>query len=461
MPLAEFAPHVPGAAVVQERWGPQLDRARILRISREFHRRAGTLTEAVADEHRRYRAGAAVIRTAHQPNYLASSNIVGQAVMADRLRRLCGSADRLPAVHMFTLIDYDINTDRRYRHALLPSPTSRDGSIALSLPAMRHVHDVFMFTETETTAVDLVGRLDLRLDHDHAALRKAHPNLALSRDLLHQRLDRIAGHLAFAAGQARSRSEYTAIVLSRLMNLDLGYSTMFVPGHRAIRLMGAHFAAIWSEWPDIVKVADTVDASPEWSGHAFHGGTAAGQLLAPFWLRCLCGRRLRLVWRDRPAGAARAECAECRLEHTVDPTRVAELGTANRLIPRVLADDLLDFTAWGHWAGCDYSGGLEHYQFSSLLAQRLGLAPLPIHLSDDLLYQPETDLMPSGFVAAAAALEREYPHAARAGRLASSGRASIAHALLWADKEPMKPGGPTSEHPGRERGDRLAVVAAQ
>jgi hypothetical protein len=229
MSLAHFLPHMPRTPRLQTTWGPLLDRTAIAKLSTAFHARSDTLTDAVRASQDRYLQGAAVIRTAHQPNYLASANIVGQATVAEHLGRLsCPDPAAPRAVHMFTLIDYDICADRRYRHARLPSPTSRDGAIALSLPPLRHVHDVFMFAETETSAPDLDRLLTDRIHNDYTLMsRRRAFNLPLQ--VVQERIGRIGAHLRFAADHAQSRSDFTAIVLSRIMNMELGLPTMFVP----------------------------------------------------------------------------------------------------------------------------------------------------------------------------------------------------------------------------------------
>ncbi len=103
---------------------------------------------------------------------------------------------------------------------------------------------------------------------------------------------------------------------------------------------------------------------------------------------------------------------------------VPELAANGEIVPRIIADDLLDAVAWGNIAGCDYRGGVSHYARSALAARDLNLASLPVFLSSRT---PDARIDHLSGQDYAAALDRSPA-------LIAAGRTSMIMPLLWADE---------------------------
>jgi hypothetical protein len=423
-------------------WDFKIDRDEVARISQGFHKGAGTL-DAVSTTVARYlEPHSEVIRTAHQPNFLASFNVVAQAAAQEKLQ--C----RLPQrrfVQMFVLIDYDTSADRRYRHALFPSPTTRGGVLSLSLPRLRHQHDVIMFREVREPGSlgqfkDAIVR---SIRQDLALLRKADNSFRVTWKGVQQvGIAKLIGHVEAAAvdsngSETESQSEFTSRLLSRIVNLELGLPTMFVPGHQMLRLLAPSMTHIWQHWPSILAAVDRVRRRVMPDGMSILDSPHFDSMTAPLWFVCTCGRRLALRWTGQGMRCATAECPACGQTFAVDGERVASLAADARLVPRVVVDDLIEFAVFRHAAGVDYAGGLEHYRFSSLVAQELGIDPFPIALSRRRP-APPAEAGPGSYLQAVRLAHRLTPHAAAAAMLVESGRRSFAHSIVWSDEFELK-----------------------
>ncbi|WP_229075186.1 hypothetical protein [Actinoplanes sp. DH11] len=391
------------------------DRGALAQESRAFHHRAGTLTPAVERNLARYAAGAPCVRVAHQPNFLASVNVVAQAAVCHDVNLRAGGGH----AEVFFVVDYDTNDDRRYRHAALPSLLSRSGVHGLSAPAT-DVAGLTMFREP-APAPDFVAACVTAL-HGWAGQQVALlPDVRARRGLRH-RLTRAVSSLTAillaAADRAFSLADFNAIVLSATVNNVLGLPTLFLPGSRTFPVISEAIESIWQARAAIERASVTT------------GRQASGSGAGPLWIDCECGMRLPLTG-DVRADRLHFACRRCEAAGTVDDTNVGEFAAKGVLIPRVTADDLLDGLVWGNAVGCDYRGGLPHYQQSARVARELGLPVLPMHLSARRASAPIAPLLGPQFAAALEDLAAGGgPNPAH--DLVSAGRTSMVAALLWA-----------------------------
>lgn len=370
------------------------DRSSLAERAREFHGRAGTLTDGVEANIDRYERSAPCVRVAHQPNFLPAVNVIAQAAVCNALNGLLGGA----YAEVFFLVDYDLNDDRRYRRATLPSLHSRTGTWTASAPPPR-VPAAWM-TREDAPAMRFVNQLEVNVrrwaSQQISSLPRSAGRAGLRRRA-EENLTTIVGALEKAAANARDLADFNAIFLSWIVNEVLGLPTLFISGTAALPQIAGHIEALWHARAALSR--------------------AAG--VAPLWRRCTCGGRLAP---DETIPC----CGNCGADARVDDANVGSLAGGGDLIPRIVADDLLDGVAWGNIAGCDYRGGLPHYARSALAARRLGLRPLPMFLSTRAPQHPARHLIGEEF---AAALEAEPQHPA--AQLVASGRVSAVMPLLW------------------------------
>lgn len=180
-------------------------------LARSFHRRAGTLTPSVQAHIEDYVLGRRTLRIAHQPNFLPSVNVVGQAAVCNSL------SDMLPEhpVQIFLMVDYDVNTDRRYRHAMLPSISSHLGYHSLSAPLPDRRGETLIFGERKLPRdylEQVLGLLHTYISNDLDLIRQICGYSELSRHEAAKREASIRDHLLTSFRLGRTFAEANEIV---------------------------------------------------------------------------------------------------------------------------------------------------------------------------------------------------------------------------------------------------------
>lgn len=431
-----FARLIPDARPVATPIKPQF----LAQLARRFHRRAGTLTAGVERCINDYASGnRPSVRVAHQPNFLPSVNVAGQAVVCASL------ADSMPGhpVQVFLVIDYDVNTDRRYRHATLPSISSHLGYHSISTPLEKRYKDTLIFGEPKPTSDDLNQILDLLHTYtanDHFYIRQKIAYSRHSRHDIAQHEAEIREHLEISFNYGRTLAEANAIFLSRFVNLILGIPTIFVPGSEALEGLKDHIKYLWSMSGKYYEACDKVAKELRNIGINISASLIPEPHAAPFWIPCDKDfSRIRMHWTDqRSRTKARGTCIRCK--STVDVTlKSLDSFSSNvsraMLIPRVVWDDLLDGFAWGHRAGCSYRGGLEHYLFTAGVAAEMGLPALPEFLSEYKARGPLNEFEHAAELLCkeAGRKQRSDPQPGERNPLnvARSGQASVAYPMVW------------------------------
>ena len=435
--LKDFRQHLRADAETQCRITPQPVKPGFLAgLARQFHLRAGTLTGAVEQALEDYAGGAQSLRVAHQPNFFASVNVAGQAAVCYNLAQLLSPSP----VQIFFIVDYDVNTDRRYRHAVLPSLSSHMGFHSLSAPALHRKQEAFIFGEDkpDKAYLDHITQLiHAYSTHDLAIIRETHGYSKANRHGLLARQEALQEHITSAFENGRSFAEMNAIFLSRYINIELKLPTIFVQGSLALTRASDHIEYLWSRSGDYYAACRSAAAALEDIEVIVSRSLVPSPDLAPFWMKCDRDfARVAMYWTNRSHRSASGICARCGSGVTITSKSVAKRSadpSQPALIPRVVWDDLLDGFAWGYLGGCSYRGGIEHYMFAAAVASRMGLQPLPEFISECM-----NTLGPTSEFEEAAQLmaKKQGPLQERTGgrpavQVARSGRASAVHSILW------------------------------
>jgi hypothetical protein len=252
-----------------------------------------------------------------------------------------------------------------------------------------------------------------------------------------ERIAELVTELQWCREQSQTLSEMNSLFLSRFINKRLRLPTTFVDARRALPELAPHVHFLWSIANEIVKAGCYAAQLLEDAGVPVTPGLFKSSQRGLFWFCCdNCSRRLPLTWGGPGSRAATAFCPQCEMYCKVRSTDVGSLAASGKLIPRVLADDLLDTFAWNHRAGFSYRGGLEHYVFAAIVAHRLQLSPLPEFLSHVNPDGGLPDLLCPEYANFVDQLARCGDGAAvRARDLTLAGRGSLVQLLLWGRRD--------------------------
>lgn len=337
-------------------WG-DIDADGVRREATRFHSRAGTLTPVVAQcIDMLLLQSYAILRIAHTPDllpYLAVALLpVLMNVLADELL-LKG----VPTVQVFLVIDADESADLRVRTAIVPSATRSDGELRLRVPPSSSRHRVLAYAEKPTEEVIRQWQTTLR-DHSrsHLALLGA-PRVGHVQEEVVTNLTELSADLSYAQAAATSLGDFSAIFLSRLVNLHWRLPTVFIPQIAVAPFMYPVLAAVDAQLarirPESVRAVENLN---RWGIE-----TPSAAALLPdspqYWLVCRrCGRRTSMADVRKPA---HGECVSCGRRYLIDIGRFP--GPEDPIVvPKVRIDSLLDVVAWGAQAGTSYVGSSEH-----------------------------------------------------------------------------------------------------
>ena len=379
---------------------PMVSPRKIAQLSRSFHNDARTLTDEVSITLDRYQTGSRSLGISHQPNFFPSLNIAMQPVI---LNDIAGKLGGTPS-QLFSVLDYDVASDRRYRHAIFPSPILRDGYYSASIRKPYDSRLLLMSREVRPhrqAVEDIITAIEQISLQDAAMIKRIQLEGWSTAEVLRQRLAMVRNYLTDAWSQSSRLSQMNAVLLSKLINLYFELPIAFVEGHRVLRLMGEHCEYIWNRRRLLFTECRIVASALEESGLTVRRTLVPDATWVPFWAVCSQGHRVSLHWTSAVSLTATGRCCLCEIDLRIGRHNVEDAASSGNLIPKVITDNLLDRMGWGHSVTCGYRGSLEHSIFSALVADRLGLRALPEFLSrrmmdadlDDVVAKPYHDLI--------------------------------------------------------------------
>ena len=410
---------------------PVVPPRKICQLSREFHSSARTLTDPISVTLHQYQTGSYSLGISHQPNFLPSLNVAMQPVVLNGIANILGGKSS----QLFSLLDYDVASDRRYRHAIFPSPILRDGYYSASIRRSHDSRFLLMSREIRPSrlAIEQVMTMIEQISfQDAAMIRKLRLEGSAGIDAMRQRLAMIRDYLTDAWAQSSRLSQMNSMLLSKIINVQFEMPIAFVEGHRVLRLMGEHCEYLWNRCRLLVAECRAVAGALEDSGLTVRRALVPDVTWVPFWGVCPRGHRVSLHWTSVLSLMATGRCGVCDVTLRISRHNVGHAVSSGSLIPKVMTDNLLDRMAWGHLAMCGYRGGLEHSIFSTMVADRLGLRSLPEFLSRRITHADLHDVVANPYYSLIDVLDRlSAPGSARAAEILSAGRGSVAHWILW------------------------------
>jgi hypothetical protein len=216
----------------------------VAKLSRDFHVRAGTLNETVSATLNILDDSSPSLAVGHQPNFLASLNVIIQPSVMNQLAHLLNERQH----QFFVLIDFDVASDRRYRHAIFPSPISGKGYHSLQFPRPRDMSSLIMRSERVPTqlAVKRVYNLIEQIALQDLAMIKS-LGLSVPRAAFQQNLYTLSDFLAGARDHSSTLSQMNGKILSKLINESFGLPAAFIEGSKLHAAMAGHFEYLWDK----------------------------------------------------------------------------------------------------------------------------------------------------------------------------------------------------------------------
>jgi len=361
------------------------NRSKLSHYAEVFHEQCGTLTSPVQHCIEDLRRGyGIVLMTAHQPNLFAYSGVLRKAtlnfVLAEELRKRLD----VPVVSLFGIADQDFSDDKWVRSCQLPAIQRSDGIISMDakLPLK------LVLKKVAKPSRDLLKKWKNEIDKwfkDTACsvvrLLKETSSAAASfpSSKLRENLDAFWNVVEDSYDRAQSYSDFNAFVMSRIVNGEWGYDTLFLRFSESQRIFCEDFNFLLShfhEYSNSLKEAIEVLGQ---KGKE-EGVSVQEPQLAPFWYECVCGSKAKLFLRNEHGSLiGEGSCFRCGQNH------VQRFGAQNdpdmssissHVSARAISMNLVFFR--GLMPSCYVGGaaGAGYLEEARYVAKRLGL-PFP------------------------------------------------------------------------------------
>jgi hypothetical protein len=331
----------------------------------KFHREADTASPAVMDKLKMLSdPDTRILVSIHQPNLFAFGGVFKKIVLLQTLLNAIGQR-RLSSkvVNLFLVVDHDFMDDAYIRLAELPSTRHVEGRLQLRLPI------------NESKRWKLVCNMPLpgRTIVDHWKIQIyswirnsiTSQKFGINRKTFMNNFELFWSKIEESYALSKNYSDFNAFLISKLVNTEWGYDTLFVRLSEMSSVFESGFKYLISNFARYSKTLNRADSMFLRAG-INTGVSPTSYLNAPLWLHCGCGSKAsaRLHSDIRERLMLVGTCMSCKSIVKVDLGQKNEItlskDTIHRLSPRAIPILLLlarDLSVSGYASGTGGSLG--------------------------------------------------------------------------------------------------------
>jgi hypothetical protein len=360
-----------------------VDNFSLVKIAEEFHLRAGTLTDGVRENLQRFSHNAPVLRIAHTADHFAYFAVYAQFIYLDFAAKFLEKNALLSPCQLFFIVDWDDISDKRLRMSQFPDVDREHGALHISFPVPREFHGKIQCAIGKPSRQTITNWLASIEELSHANIKKLYCLGVKCPDtnLFSSRINMIRKEIWEAYDRSLNLSDFNAIFMSRLVNLYWGIPTAFFPMTEVAPLMRKCYEYLLKQYPSLVEISDQVVTRLQTRGISIKNNLRLHSEDFPLWYICpKCQRRIGLKIHSKMTLSVSGQCHTCGFETWHDLGRFSNPNLeeiAERIVPKVLFDELTDIIGWNMSGGVSYEGSTEHILTNSLIAKKLGLAVPP------------------------------------------------------------------------------------
>lgn len=355
------------------------NRSMLKSFIRKFHAEAGTLTPkveksvALLDD-----PTTEILVSTHQPNLFAYGGVFKKIVLLETLKDAAENVERRnkKIINLFLLVDHDFVDESWVRLAQLPSVHHSYGIMELRLPirgSKRWQMVCNMPLPGQTIVANWKRQIKLWINKCAIDVDKK-PMLC--------NLEQFWRLVETSYFRAKSYADLNSFIMSRIVNEEWGYSTLFVRLSDIPSVFENGFTFLISNfniYSDALRRTESI-----FLHHNIDTGVSpASHLQAPVWLHCGCGSKASArLTKNGGRLTLVGPCISCSKELKLDlgaPDNL-DLGKAiNHLSPRAIPIPLLLSRDLGISCYASGTGGIGYMVDGSVVSKRLGLQ-LPLVL---------------------------------------------------------------------------------
>ena len=345
---------------------------------KKFHSEAGTLTDKVRSSIELLDDPTAkIVVSTHQPNLFAYGGVFKKIVLLETLKNAVEERDiNAKVVNLFLVVDHDFVDESWMRLAQLPGMQHSSGIIELRMPiseSKRWQRVSSMPVPSQVVVHNWKRQVKSWIKKSAADANK---------NALIDNLEQFWWQVEASHSRARSYADLNSFLMSRVVNENWNYSTLFVRLSEISSVFENGFTFLISNsgiYSDALRRTENMFMS-----HGIDTGvSSSSHLHAPVWVHCSCGSKAsaKIAKKNNDLVLA-GPCMSCKKDIEVDLGNLdnLDLGRATHdLSPRAIPIPLLLARDLGISAYASGTGGIGYLVDGSIVSKKLGLE-LPLVL---------------------------------------------------------------------------------
>lgn len=347
----------------------------IKKEAKQFHLKFETLSKNVSENIESISTGSKLIIIPHQPNYLASLNVILPIFLLEFLgKRLCKKKYTL----LYLSIDYDEASETRFNRVKYPDALRLKKQFYLSDNISSSSKYDLMFKigmPNEKDFFESINTLEELIKENISTLEKLNSTLGLQTSLIIERWEKIKPDILSIFQKSSSLTEFNSGFLSYVVNNIFGYSVCFFSGSKAVQLYKKEildFSISNINLNQSINDAISVLEKNNIKSTFKKLKNSDSQL----WAYCSsCKRRHAISFTN-----GKFVIENCKSNAYANKLSKNELDT--EIYPKVILDNILDSTFYKKIASTGYIGQAEHLFISSYVSNQFGIK-VPPHLIID------------------------------------------------------------------------------
>jgi hypothetical protein len=358
------------------------DRRAMAESASRFHERAGTLTASVAENLSGFAAGLPLIRIAYTPDHFANLALYGEALFAEQLA-IESRSNGLATAQALVIVDSEVVTDKRSRSSVIPDVKRHESLLRLAwtVPPEQHRRLArHVEPPDEVTVRDWMAKLRASVHVDLRELR-ARGVFASDPRRPYTTVREITEHALEAARRAISLSDFNMIFAARIINLAWRLPIAFVSLSESVPHVTREYEQALALYPEMVSASEVATLKLRRQGFLVDNNVRLDPASFPMWFVCeVCHSRVAMAILPTTDLRIDGYCHGCSARHrfAIGSRHEPDLSSVrNRVLPRMLFDNLTEQYIWGVAAGISNAGSVRHLLPAAEIARLLDIPVAP------------------------------------------------------------------------------------
>jgi hypothetical protein len=351
------------------------NKIRMERSIRQFHSRGQTLSTEVENALTRLLDPSShIFVSVHQPNLFPYSGVFRKIVLAQTLKdRLQGTQQENKIINLFVVIDHDFMDETWMHRAQLPSSGNSGGILEIRYPVRSSERWQMAFKNPVPSS----GILYQWKEQIQAWIKKS--SSKSRRSHLLKNFGDFWQYVEESQRSARSFADFSSFIMSKLVNDEWNYDTLFVKLSDISHVLKQGFIFLLNNFKTYSSALREAESVLRYNKINDTGVSPNVYLRSPLWIHCTCGSKGSSVIQAHSNHSAClvGKCVSCKKDLSISLGNQTELAIREddlpNLSPRAIPILLLLSRELGSTCYISGTGGTSYAIYNAFASHRLSL----------------------------------------------------------------------------------------